>query len=104
MEDPAYKVHTLESIDALREVFPDAWADEMNFCLFSTLGTHGTYDTIEDVERGEATHITVLVIKPRICAMWRGHIPVRPVHVPFLKRLRATSWAAVMGIGRGDTF
>lgn len=36
---------------ALRGMFPDAKADDMNFVLFSTSGVHGTYNTIEEAEK-----------------------------------------------------
>ena len=38
-------------MEFLRTLFPDAEADYMNFCLFSTSGVHGSYVRIEDAER-----------------------------------------------------
>ena len=36
---------------ALRAMFPNAVATEMNFVLFSTSGVHGSYELIEDAEK-----------------------------------------------------
>ena len=36
---------------ALRAMFPNAVATEMNFVLFSTSGIHGSYELIEDAEK-----------------------------------------------------
>ena len=93
---------------ALRGMFPDAKANELNFVLFSTSGVHGTYNAIEEAEKainGEdpETHfneVTFVIVHPRLVAMRYGVCnPETPDDIDFLKRLRASSHEAVAGIG-----
>lgn len=108
--DPAYAVQTIDdgnlTLPALREMFPTATADSMNFVLFSTSGTHGTYDTIEDVEEEVKTNgftfdgLTFVVVQPRLAGIRYGRVyPQTPEDFDFLRMLRTTSWAAVSKIG-----
>jgi hypothetical protein len=97
------------AMDALRAMFPDGKADEMNAVLFSTSGVHGTYTTIEEVEatlKGEAEpdeqchDVTYLIVHPRIVALRYGNCqPETQDDIDFLKKLRATSRAAFAQIG-----
>lgn len=97
-----------DGMDALREIFPDGCANEMNFCLFSTSGVHGTYNTIEEAEAflsGTATdnsaEITFIVMQPRRVAIYYGVCnPSSFEDIAFLKKLRATSYVAVVQIGQ----
>jgi hypothetical protein len=105
-------------LDVLRSWFPDGEANDMNFVLFSTLGVHGSYTTIEEVEGGlrkygdepefdqeswpddyHGKEITVLIVQPRICAMRWGNIEVALADLDFLKKLRASSWKVAQTIG-----
>jgi len=88
-------------MEALRALFPDGKADEMNFVLFSTSGVHGSYRTIEDVEESEELDkITFLIIQPRLLCMRYGNVtPKNAEDFAFLKRLRASSLEAVSTIG-----
>jgi hypothetical protein len=104
----------------LRSMFPDGEANEMNFVLFSTSGVHGSYTTIEEIETGiqkygdspefddewpddyPGDELTFLVIHPRVVAMIYGNAKVTLADIPFLKRLRQTSLAAVSLIGFGE--
>ena len=99
-----------ESMDMLKSVFPDGLADEMNFCLFSTSGVHGTYSTIEDAERrllfedsDEGTEeVTFLVVHPRVVALRYGNVIVESnADIAFLKRLRKSSTEVINRIGYG---
>jgi hypothetical protein len=101
----------------LRSMFPDGEANEMNFVLFSTSGVHGSYTTIEEIETGiqkygdspefddewpndySGNELTYLIVQPRVVSMTYGNAQVALADVPFLKRLRQTSFAAVLGIG-----
>jgi hypothetical protein len=105
-------------IAALKCIFPDGQADEMNFALFSTSGVHGSYITIEQIEaslqkyqaeRPEGNDwpddyygdtLTVLIVQPRICCLRYGNVTVTLEDIPYLKRLRESSWLAVAGIGK----
>ena len=93
-----------EAMGMLKDLFPDARANEMNFCLFSASGIHGTYSTIEDAEievsKGESAEITFLVIHPRVVALRYGNVIAESQEdINFLRRLRASSLKAVRGIG-----
>ena len=107
-------------IAALREMFPNGEANELNFALFSTSGVHGTYTTIEAIEEslreypdglsneddewpenycGRNPEVTFVIVHPRICCLRYGNAAVTLADIPFLKRLRETSALAVAKIG-----
>lgn len=94
-------------MQALRAMFPDGTADAMNVVLFSASGVHGTYNTIEDAEAhiahpGENTfaEVTFLIFHPRLVSLRYGTCtPETQEDIDYLKRLRATSHAALADIG-----
>jgi len=95
-----------DGMAALREFFPEAEADNMNFVLFSTSGVHGHYGTIEDAERHlagdeeETSDVTFLIIHPRVVHLRYGNAePKNDDDIAFLKRLRASSWKVALTIG-----
>lgn len=91
---------SVPGMDALREIFPKAKADEMNFVLFSTSGVHGTYQTIEEEEAEPGTGITFLVVHPRMVTLRYGIAhPKTPDDFHFLRCLRHSSMQAVQTIG-----
>ena len=113
-------------VDGLRKMFPEGKANEMNFVLFSTSGVHGMYTTIEEIEHGlreygpnpkfledeseestpddwHGTTLTTTVYHPRIIGVGYGNIEVTLQDIPFLKKLRESSWTAISQIGRGET-
>lgn len=100
---PAYDVDKLDKetgLEDLRKMFPEAKTDLLNFCMFSTSGTHGSYTTIEEIEEiidkdGPQT-LTVLVVQPRTVRMLYGDIWVAADDIEFLKALRASSKASVL--------
>jgi len=87
------KIETAEAMKTLREIFPDAQADENNFVLFSTSGVHGSYCTIETCEtENDVETVTFLIIKPRIVQTSYGNCrPETTEDFSFLKKLRKTS-------------
>lgn len=97
----------IDGMDALRGMFPDAKANELNFVLFSTSGVHGTYNTIEEAERFLAgsdangySEVTFLIVHPRLVAMRYGVCcPANQGDIDYLKLLRCSSQEAVAGIG-----
>ena len=112
-------------VAALRQMFPDGEADDLNFCLFSTSGVHGMYTTIEEIEQEMDAHaawcqakldgkaageepyvseITFLVVHPRlVCLRWGNAKIYCRADIEFLKKLRASSWAAVQTRGKNGT-
>ena len=89
-------------MEALREMFPDGTADELNLVLFSTSGVHGSYKTIEVAEAHIACspEVTFLVLHPRLVAVRYGTCtPETQEDIDYLKRLRASSHAVLAGIG-----
>lgn len=95
-----------DGMSRLRTMFPDGEANCMNFVLFSTSGIHGSYSTIEDVEDelakgdvGASAEITFLIVHPRIVCIRYGNATVTREDIPYLKKLRASSIAAVSEIG-----
>ena len=107
--DPYYSVLALtgDGMEALRQMFPDGEANDMNAVLFSTSGIHGTYCLIEAVEenmqrevRDGPRDVTFCVIQPRIVCMRYGCAEPRTADdIAFLKMLRASSLRALSTIG-----
>jgi len=76
----------------LKNVFPEGEANEMNFCLFSTSGVHGTYQTIEDEEKEPGVGVTFLIVQPRLVTMHYGEVyPKSSEDFEYLKKLRKSS-------------
>lgn len=103
--------HGSDAMAALRAMFPDGEANDMNAVLFSTSGVHGTYNTIEEVEatlKGEASEddasdVTFVVVQPRRVSLFCGNVTPKTLDdIAFLKKLRATSHAAFASIGTQD--
>ena len=105
-EDPYYGVMRLtgDGMAALREIFPDGEANDMNAVLFSTSGVHGTYCLIEAVEEGgddAPSDVTFLMIQPRIVGLRYGNCtPKTAEDFAFLKHLRDSSHRALATIGK----
>ena len=107
-----YSCQDEDGMNALRDVFPTGIADEYNFCLFSTSGVHGTYNTIENCMKGVvkggrdawgdySTTVTFLVVHPRLCTIRFGNcMPKNEEDFEYLSRLRSSSWKVVQTIGR----
>lgn len=101
------KMPNVSGMDALRGMFPDAKANNMNFVLFSTSGVHGTYNTIENAESviigatsEGANEVTFLIVHPRLVSLRYGTCEPRNMEdIRFLKALRASSKQVVMEIG-----
>jgi hypothetical protein len=107
-----YEARDADGMRALRNVFPEGEADDLNFCLFSTSGVHGMYTTIEEAEAdwkrggkdedGEPTtpSVTFLIVQPRIvCLRYGNCLPENEEDFAYLKRLRETSLKAAAKIG-----
>lgn len=106
----------VSGMDALRAMFPNGEADDMNAVLFSTSGIHGTYSTIEEAEawvlRGERDEygdegpddVTFLIVQPRIVCLRYGVCePKTAEDFAFLRKLRTSSHGALASIGAQRT-
>lgn len=94
-----FAVKEEEAMDLLRRFFPKGEANDLNFVLFSTSGVHGSYTTIEEARRGKCA-VTFVIVQPRLVCMRYGNVaPKTDDDWAFLKKLRASSWAAVQTIG-----
>jgi hypothetical protein len=113
--------HIKGGVQALKEMFPEGKANDLNFVLFSTSGVHGSYITIEEIEESLKKYgldwepedderlpndwcgdeLTVLIVHPRIVCLRYGNIKVTLKDIPFLKKLRKSSWKAIQKIGAG---
>lgn len=109
-ENPYAKVYGIrdnaDTMDVLREMFPTGEADPENFVVFSTSGAHGTFETIEDIEKEVVNNgftfngVTCVIIHPRlVCMKYARAYPETPEDFEFLKKLRASSFTAVSKIG-----
>jgi hypothetical protein len=111
-----HTIGTIQDIKHLRRLFPGGKADALNFVLFSTSGVHGSYTTIEQIERSLAKYgaecpnsddppadwadeLTVVVVRPRVVTMLYGTVIPAAADIAWLKRLRDTSHAVVADIG-----
>ena len=90
-----------DGMAALRAMFPDGEADDLNAVLFSTSGVHGSYCKIEEVEAdADRDQVTFVVIHPRtVCMRYGNASPKTPDDFAYLKKLRASSLLALAGIG-----
>lgn len=109
-ESYSYKIHKIQksesNVEFLKFFFAEGEANYMNFVLFSTSGIHGSYLTIEDIEKlikdePEKIHeLTILLIQPRKVCIFYGQIEVTSEDIEYLKKLRQSSWDAILYIGK----
>ena len=89
-----------DGIEHIKKMFPDAKATELNFILFSTSGAHGTYTTIEEVEKDRELSLTFLIIHPRLVTMKYGVLKnLSTEDIQYLKKLRESSKNIIQKIG-----
>lgn len=97
---PALKAVDGRGTEALRTMFPDATADELNFVLFSTGGVHGFERTLEDISTTDTETVTFLLVQPRIALLRYGVAdPQDAEDFLFLRKLRKSSHDVVARIG-----
>lgn len=108
-----------KALEYLKSLFPDGTCNELNLVIFSTSGVHGMYTTLEEIEAGLQKYgdnpdfadgdegpddwcgdeVTVTVYHPRIVCLRYGQLRVKLSDLPWLKQLRASSYAAFLTIG-----
>lgn len=94
-------------IQILRDMFPDGKCSWMNFVMFGTSGVHGTYDTLNDIEKllqGASQHgdLTVVLVQPRMALFSYGRLFVKLDDIPFLRQLEESSAKALAAFYQGD--
>ena len=102
-----FSVKDTDGIEALKRIFPDGHADELNLCLFSTSGVHGLYNSIDESEKAfnrgskdEPVSITYLIIHPRLVCMRYGNCePSTKDDYIFLRKLMDSSHKNFLKIG-----
>jgi hypothetical protein len=108
-----YDTHWIVAEDGMKVIrtfFPDAESvSTRNFMLFSTSGIHGSYATIEDIEKRVQAgdndilcELTFIIISPRMVRMIYGTCIPDIDDIPFLKELRQKSWDIMPSIGKGE--
>jgi len=79
-----YSCMDVDGMKALRTIFENGEADNLQFCLFSTSGVHGCYTSIEEVEdhvmNGAVDDdgygpdsVTFLIVQPRLVCLRYGN-------------------------------
>lgn len=110
--------NSINTIDDLKSIFPDGKADDLNWCLLSTSGMHGTYTKIDTLKEyfsnpqrfvkeengGEDfdPRVTVLVVRPREVSMLYGHIEVEEKDLKYLSDLVESSLRKVNESQQGN--
>lgn len=89
-----YNIYKFDTIDVLKGMFPNSTCDNMNWVIFSTSGVHGTYTTLDDIERDGEGRLTVTVLQPRKISIAYGEIEVTKEDVPFLRKLAQSTLQA----------
>lgn len=83
----------------------------LNGLFLSTSGLHGTYLSIDDLERywedadeiGEPPHhLTVLVVQPRVCRLYFGMVDVAREDLPWLRETVGRTLAGVIASQHGN--
>ncbi len=117
-----YNIFAIKSgMPALRQIFPDGEANELNFVLFSTSGVHGMYTLLEEIEASltkygadpefpdddypddwHGNNLTVLIVQPRIVCLRYGAFDIALDDIPYLKKLRESSRRAMQAVGWPD--
>jgi hypothetical protein len=107
---PHYETQaTIKSIDDLKKLFPDGKADELNWCVFSTSGVHGSYQALDDIEKylfnnndDYSDSLTVLVIHPRLVVLKYGVIKINKQDISWLRKLVKSTLKAVEKSQKGN--
>ena len=91
-----YNVAELDNIQQVKDIFVDG-TDEMNWLFLSTSGVHGSYTTLdelekfwdepEDSENYHGHYITILVYHPRMVCSKYGDIEISREDIPWLRQM-----------------
>lgn len=111
-----YQVARLDgdSVNALRQMFPDGKADSMNWVIGSTSGVHGGYTSLDEILAGRnltedddnycGNLFTVLVIQPRRVRLLYGNVTITSDEdMAFLRGLIASSLEEIRKSQEGNT-
>jgi hypothetical protein len=110
-----YQVSAIRNtIDDLREMFPEGKADSMNWVIGSTSGVHGSYTSLDEILAGRnlteddddycGNLFTVLVIQPRRVRLLYGNVTItNDGDMAFLRGLIASSLEEIQKSQEGNT-
>jgi hypothetical protein len=90
-----YAVRRINSIADVHAIFDRDNLDyTLNWLFIGTSGVHGSYASLTDwgadpidEETGEATKLTILIVKPRTCQLLYGEVPIEAQHIPWLRQV-----------------
>ena len=92
-KDSYYSVNKITDITEVKQRI-NPGADTLNWLFLSTSGVHGSYTTLEDLQRHwgtyedgeprESHYLTVLVVQPRTVRVWYGEIEIEREDIPWL--------------------
>lgn len=104
----------IDSVDDVVKVFGldlNAVDFTLNWCFLSTSGVHGSYCTLDDLQRyfddpekfcaeensGEPyePNITITIVQPRIVRMGSGSLRIEPTDIPYLRDLVGKTFMGV---------
>ena len=88
-----YQLREIRSMKEIREIFPEGYEHKNNWLFVATQGLHGTHETLDSMQEDflkydfDKAWVTVLVIQPRLCNLFYGHISIKEKDIPFLKQI-----------------
>lgn len=93
-----YTIWRLDSIDDVREHFPDGTDYQLNWLFVGTSGVHGSYASLDDVEDqiraprdtpededADPPMVTLLIVQPRLVKTTYGTVPVTLEDIAWLR-------------------
>lgn len=108
-----YSIFALETLDDVKRIFPDGKCNTLNWFYASTSGVHGSYRTLDDLEKewddvdeesGKPYRdITVQILMPRMVAVMYGSIEIENKEdIQWLRNLVQSSLEAIRESQQGN--
>lgn len=108
-----YSIFALETLDDVKRIFPDGKCNTLNWFYASTSGVHGSYRTLDDLERewdnvdeesGKPYRdITVQILMPRMVTVMYGSVEIKNKEgIQWLRNLVQSSLEAIRESQQGN--
>ena len=111
-----YTIYGFSSIDDLKRIFPEGKANDLNWFVASTSGVHGTYSTLDEIEKSihtpvseqkedeyYPTELTCLIIMPRLVCLTYGCIEItKQEEIDYLRTLISSSLQEIVKTQSGN--